>query len=155
MRVTFAGGRAVYSPAYVRFVAVQASQTGSVTTDAAQPPACTVRSVRHTACPRLRRAAGGAALRFFRSRRNEIAFTRTRELVAFPMTCPLQTAPVRAERPSLDLAEGEIVEADLRNPRIRSQTATASAVETTDFDDDGAGKVVVRIAWQLRFERSR
>ncbi|HET7855158.1 MAG TPA: hypothetical protein VFL41_01760 [Gaiellaceae bacterium] len=155
VRVSFAGGRAVYSPGYVRFVAVQASQSGVVTTDVAEPPSCAVRSVRSTTCRRLRRAAGGAGLRFFHSRRNEISFSRTREFVTFPMTCPLQTASVQAERPSLDLAEGEIGEAGLSDPRIESQTATARAVETTDFEGDGDGKVVVRVSWQLTFKRVR
>jgi hypothetical protein len=154
VRVTFSRGRAVYSPAYVRLVGVQASQSGSVTTDVAQPPSCAVRSVRRTTCPRLRRTAGGFALRFLRSRRNEISFTRTRTLTLFPTTCPLETASVRAERPSLDLAEGEISEDGLRDRGIRSQTATGSAVETTDFEGDGDGKVVVRVAWQLTFARA-
>jgi hypothetical protein len=152
VRITFAGGRAVYSPAYVRFVGAQASQSGVVTRTQGQPPSC-VHSVQRTTCDRLRRAMGGVALRFFRSRRNEISFTRTREFAIFPRTCPQQTASVRAERPSLDFAEGEIAEAEFRDPRIKFQTATGTAVETTDFEGDGDGKVVVRVRWQLRFER--
>jgi hypothetical protein len=59
------------------------------------------------------RTSPGAAVRFFRSRRNEISFARTQEFATFPATCPPQTASVKDERPSLDLAEGEILEADL------------------------------------------
>ena len=154
VRVRFVGGRAVYSPARIRSIFVQASQSGVVATDRRLPPSCAVREVRRTNCARLRRATGGAAVRFFRSRRNEISFARTRELVTFPATCPLQTASVRDERPSLDYAEGEISEAELRDPRTRFQTATGTAVETTDFEGDGDGKVVVRVSWELRFTRA-
>jgi hypothetical protein len=156
VRVTFVGARAVYSPAYVRFLLVQASQSGVVSTDRALPPTCTMREARRTNCPRLRLSSRDAAVRFFRSRRNEISFARTREFATFPTTCPLQTASVRAERLSLDLVEGgDISEAEFRDPRIRFQTATGSAVETTDFEGDGDGKVVVRVNWQLTFVRSR
>jgi len=61
----------------------------------------------------------------------------------------------RAELPSLDLAEGDISEAEFRDPRVRFQTATGSAVETTDFEGDGDGTVVVRVRWQLMFVRTR
>lgn len=156
VRVTFVGARAVYSPAYVRFLLVQASQSGVVSTDRALPPTCTMHEARRTNCPRLRLSSRDAAVRFFRSRRNEISFARTREFATFPTTCPLQTASVRAERLSLDLVEGgEISEAEFRDPRIRFQTVTGSAVETTDFEGDGDGKVVVRVNWQLTFVRSR
>jgi hypothetical protein len=155
VRVTFVAGRAVYSPAYVRFILVQASQSGVVRTDRALPPTCTMREARRVNCPHLRLSSRNAAVRFFRSRRNEISFTRTRDFATFPTTCPLQTASVRAERPSLDLAEGDISEAEFRDPRIRFQTATGSGVETTDFEGDGDGKVVVRVNWQLTFVRMR
>jgi hypothetical protein len=155
VRVTFVGGRAVYSPPYVRFIAVLASQSGMVTTNRALPPNCAVREARRTNCPRLRLSARDAAVRFFRSRRNEISFARTREFATFPTTCPLETASVRAERASLDLAEGDISEAEFRDPGVRFQTATGSAVETTDFEDDGNGKVVVRVSWALTFARVR
>lgn len=155
VRVTFVGRRAVYSPAYVRFLLVQASQSGVVTTDRALPPTCAVREARRADCSRLRLSSRNAAVRFFRSRRNEISFARTREFATFPTTCPLQTESVRAERPSLDMAEGDISEAEFRDPRSRFQTATGSAVETTDFEGDGDGRVIVRVSWQLTFIRRR
>jgi hypothetical protein len=155
VKVTFTGGRAVYSPPYVRSLLVQASQSGVVSYERTLPPSCTVREARRTNCPRLRLSSRDAAVRFLRSRRNEISFTRSREFATFSTTCPQQTASVRAERPSLDMAEGEISEAELRNPRFRFQTATGTAVETTDFEGDGDGKVVVRVSWELTFERSR
>jgi hypothetical protein len=154
VRVRFAGGRAVYSPAWVRSLLVLASQSGVVATNRALPPSCVAREARRSTCAPLRRASRGAAVRFFRSRRNEVSFARSPEYAAFPATCPLQTASVRAERPSLDLAEGEISEAELRDPRIGFQTVTGSAIETTDFEGDGDGKVVVRVSWALRFERT-
>jgi hypothetical protein len=155
VRITFVGGRAAYSRGYVRFILVQASQSGVVTTNRALPPTCTVREARRVNCTRLRLSSRDAAVRFFRSRRNEISFARTREFATFPTTCPLQTASVRAERPSLDLTEGDISEAEFRDPKFRFQTATGSAVETTDFEGDGDGKVVVRVSWQLMFVRMR
>lgn len=154
VRVRFAGGRAVYSPAWIRNLLVLGSQSGAMTSDRRLPPTCAVREVRRSNCQKLRLASRGAAARFLRSRRNEISFAQTREFATFPATCPQQTASVRAERPSLDLAEGEISEAELRDPRIRFQAATGTAVETTDFEGDGDGKVVVRVTWELRFTRA-
>ena len=153
VKVMFAGGRAVYSPPYVRSLLVQASQSGVVSSERTLPPDCTVREDRRTNCPRRRLSSRDAAVRFLRSWRNEISFARSRDFATFSTTCPQQTASVRAERPSLDMAEGEISEAELRNSRIRFQTATGTAVETTDFEGDGDGKVVVRVNWELRFER--
>jgi hypothetical protein len=155
VRVRFAGGRAVYSPAWVRSLLVLASQSGVVSTDRRLPPSCAVREVRRSSCAPLRLSSRGAAVRFRRSGRNEISFARTREFATFPATCPQQTASVRAERASLDAAEGEISEAELRDPRIRFQTASGTSIETTDFDGDGDGKVVVRVSWDLMFQRAR
>jgi hypothetical protein len=155
--VTFVGRRARYSPAVVRFIGGTAAQTGAVRTEEGQPPSCVLRSVRQD-CLRPRRLLAGQAVRFFRSRKNEISFARTRDFAAtFPTACPPQTAPVRAERPDLNMAEGEILESAFRDTRIRSQTASARAVETTDFegDGDGDGKVVVRVSWELTFARVR
>jgi hypothetical protein len=155
VKVTFAGGRAVYSPPYVRSLLVLASQSGVVSSDRTLPPSCAVSEVRRANCAPLRLSARDAAVRFLRIGRNELSFARTRELATFPTACPQQTASVRAERPSLDLAEGDISEADLRNPRVRFQTATGTAVETTDFGGDGDGNVVVRVSWELTFTRFR
>jgi hypothetical protein len=154
VKVRFAGRRVVYSPAWIRNLLVLGSQSGVMASDRRLPPSCVDRQARRSNCVKLRRASRGAAVRFFRSRRNEISFRHTPELSPFPTTCPQQTASVRAEQPSLDLAEGEISEAELRDPRIRFQTATGTAVETTDFEGDGDGKVVVRVSWQLKFERA-
>jgi hypothetical protein len=154
--VNFVGRRARYSPAVVRFIGATAAQTGAVRTDEGQPPSCVLRSVRQD-CLRPRRSLAGQAVRFFRSRRNEISFARTRDFAAtFPTTCPPQTPPVRAERPDLNMAEGEISEAAFRDARIRSQTAFGRAVETTDFEGEGEGdgKVVVRVSWELTFTRA-
>jgi hypothetical protein len=154
VRVTFAGRRAVYSTGWVRNLLVLGSQSGEMTSDRRLPPSCVDRQVRRSKCVKLRASSRGAAARFFRSRRNEISFSRTPEFFGFPATCPQQTASVRAERPSLDVAEGEISEAELRDPRIRFQTATGTSVETTDFEGDGDGKVVVRVSWALKFVRA-
>jgi hypothetical protein len=155
VKVTFAGGRAVYSAPYVRSLLVLASQSGVVSYERTLPPSCAVREARRSNCARPRLSSRNAAVRFRRSGRNEISFARTREFATFPTACPQQTAFVRAERPSLDSAEGEISEAELGNPRSRFQTATGTAVETTDFGGDGDGKMVVRVSWELTFTRVR
>jgi hypothetical protein len=152
--VTFAGGRARYSPAVVRFISGKAAQTGSILLSTGEPPSCAARSVRQ-ACARPKTSVAGLA-RFFRSGRNEISFARTRSLAGeFPTACPPQAGAVRTHEPSLHLAEGEISEADLRNPRLRAQTATGSAEETTEFTGDADGRVVVRVSWELTFRRVR
>lgn len=152
--VYFSGRRVRYAPAVVRFLAGGATQAGTVRTEQGQPPSCTPRSVRIADCVRARRSLAGKAARFYRSGWNEISFARTPDFAAgFQSRCPPQTASVRAERPGLHLAEGEISEADLRNPRVLAQTASGSTVETTDFEGDGDGKVVVRVSWELTFSR--
>jgi hypothetical protein len=153
--VTFANGRAKYSPGLVRSLGGRVTQSGGVTTVEGGGQGCR-RSSKSANCARPRRGLGNQVVRFFRSGRNEISFARTKDFAAsLPSACPPQTADVRAERPRLHLAEGEISEQDLRNAGVGSQTASGSAEETTDFEGDETGKVVVRVSWQLTFKRVR
>ena len=55
-----------------------------------------------------------------------------------------------AIRPGLAEAQGEL-SAALANPRIPSQTATASSEVTTDLEDQETGSVVERVRWELTF----
>ena len=92
----------------------------------------------------------GGTFRFFRSARNEISFHSAR-LPAAGTSCPRESAAVRAIRPGLHAAEGEIAEVDLA--RARSQTAFASAERTTDLEGAETGRIVERISWSLTFSR--
>jgi hypothetical protein len=60
---------------------------------------------------------------------------------------------VRALRLGLQQAQGELSEAALANPRIRSQTASGSAEVETDLDAEEVGRVVERVSWRLTFTR--
>jgi hypothetical protein len=153
--VSFAGGRARYSSGVVRFLGGTAGQSGAVTVVGGGAAGCR-RATRRTSCARPRRAVANAAARFFRSRKNRIAFARTRDFTAgLPAACPPQAVAVRAERPSLHLAEGEISERGLFDARYSAQTGFGSVEETTDFEGDANGKVVVRVNWHLTFTRVR
>jgi hypothetical protein len=92
----------------------------------------------------------GGTFRFYRSARNEISF-HAAKLPAAGSSCPREPAAVRAIRPGLQDAEGEIAEGDLA--RAVSQTALASAELTTDLDGAATGRVVERVSWSLTFDR--
>jgi hypothetical protein len=147
--VTFGQGRVSYSPAVVRFVAGEVSQSGNRTTTVGAP--CTVRTT-HARCTRTRRPVSGASFRFFRSARNELSFYGAR-LPEFAPGCLREPSSVRGIRPSLQQAQGELSEAALANPRIPSQTAIGSAEVETDLDSQTTGSVVERVSWELTFTR--
>jgi hypothetical protein len=151
--VTLANGRARYSPGVVRFLSGRVTQSGSVTTVERGGRACR-RSTRRSTCARPRRALANEAVRFSRRGKDRISFARTRDFAAgLSPSCPQQAQPVRAERASLHLAEGEISERGLFSTRYPAQTGFGSVEETTDFEGDANGKVVVRVNWQLTFKR--
>jgi hypothetical protein len=147
--VTSSGGRVAYSPSAVRFVRIEVSGSGSEATRFKAP--CKEQTVKND-CRRAHRVLTGGALRFFRSKRNEISFHRAR-LPEVAGTCPWQSAQLRAIRPGLHQAEGELVEAALTNPRIAGQTASASAEVDSEFDEDEVGRASERVRWSLSFSR--
>lgn len=146
--VTLRSGKATFSPGAVRFVVVQVAQTGENRTRKEAP--CRTGTERERCRPAKRRVGGGT-FRFFRSARNEISFHSAR-LPAAGTSCPRESAAVRAIKPGLRDAEGEIAEVDLAGGR--SQTAFASAELATDLDGEETGRVVERIRWSLTFTRS-
>jgi hypothetical protein len=89
-------------------------------------------------------------LRFFRSRRNEITF-RPATLPRAGTACPGESAAVRAFRPGLRDAAGQISEGALA--RGAAQTAFASASATTDLEGAETGRVVEGVRWTLTFKR--
>ena len=145
--VTLGSGKISFSPAAVRFVVVRVTQTGENRTRREAP--CRTGTERERCRPAKRRVSGGT-FRFHRSARNEISFHSAR-LPAAGGSCPRESAAVRAIRPGLRDAEGEIAEADLA--AARSQTAFASAELTTDLEGAETGQVVERISWSLTFSR--
>jgi hypothetical protein len=147
--VTSRGGRVSYSPSAIRFVRVEVTGSGNESTKFKAP--CKEHTV-HDDCPRARRAVNGARFRFFRSKRNEISF-RPARLPDVPGSCPWQSAQVRAIKPGLEEAQGELSEAALTNPRVPGQTAVASADVDTDFDADEVGRASERVRWSLTFNR--
>jgi hypothetical protein len=62
---------------------------------------------------------------------------------------------VRAIRPSLQDAQGEISEATFADARFPAQTATGTAEITTDLEGTETGRVVERVSWSLTFTRKR
>jgi hypothetical protein len=151
VRATSTAGRLRFNPAVVRWVTARASQGGAVTRTE-RGLGCT--AVTRTDCVPLRRTLANQALSFFRSRRNEISFRRTRDFAAgFPSSCPPQAAEVRAERTGLHEAEGELSERDLFRRGIRFQTASGLFEETTDLEGELEGRIVERVSWSLTFRR--
>lgn len=155
LTISLAGGRARYSSGVVRFLSGRISQSGTVTTVEGGAAGCR-RATKRTDCARPRRGLANAAVRFYRSRKDKLAFARTSDFAArLSSTCPPQAHAVRTERASLHLAAGEISEQALFNSRYPSQTGFGSTEETTDFEGDETGKVVVRVSWQLTFVQVR
>ncbi len=151
VNATLSGGRVRFSPAVVRSVTARATQGGSVTTTE-RGLGCGRRT--HSNCAKSRRTFTNQTLAFFRSRRNEISFRRTRDFGSgFPTSCPPEAPEVRVERPGLHQAQGELSERDLFNRGIRFQTATGSSEETTELSGDPDGKVIARASWSLTFRR--
>jgi hypothetical protein len=147
--VSARSGRVSYSPAAVRLVRVDVTGSGSEATTFKAP--CMERTVRNT-CPRARRIVKGGTFRFFRSGRDEISFRPTR-VPEVAGTCPWQSAQLRAIKPGLEQAQGELSEAALTDPRVPGQTAQASADTESDFDGDEVGRVTERVGWSLSFTR--
>ena len=147
--VTARGGRVSYSPTAIRFVRVDVSGSGNEATTFKAP--CMEHTVRND-CPRARRVIKGSTFRFFRSRRNEISFRPTR-LPGVPGTCPWQSAQLRAIKPGLEQAQGELSEVALTDPRVPGQTALASADIESEFDGDEVGRATERVNWSLTFRR--
>jgi hypothetical protein len=145
--VTLGSGQATFSPAAVRFVVVRVTQTGENRTRRESP--CATGTDR-TRCRTAKRRVSGGTFRFYRSARNEISF-HAAKLPAAGSSCPREPAAVRAIRPGLQDAEGEIAEGDLA--RAVSQTALASAELTTDLDGAATGRVVERVSRSLTFDR--
>jgi hypothetical protein len=145
--VTLGSGKVTFSPAAIRFVVVRVTQTGENRTRRESP--CRTGTARQRCRPAKRRVSGGT-FRFFRSARNEISF-RSAKLPTAGTSCPRESAAVRAIRPGLRHAAGEIAEVDLA--RALSQTALASAELTTDLEGAETGRVVERISWSLTFTR--
>jgi hypothetical protein len=148
--VTVRAGRASYSPSIVRVVRAVATQTGSRVIRTLDP--CTVKTVRST-CPKVRRVLPRVGFVFYRSRRNEISFVRA-GLPRPRTSCPPESGNVRAIRPGLQDAEGEISEAALANPRVPGQTVYGSSQVTTELRVDETGTVVERVRWELSFDRA-
>jgi hypothetical protein len=149
--VTLGSGRVSYSPAVVRYVRAELSQSGNRTTSVQAP--CTVRMT-HSRCTHVRRAVSGASFGFFRSARDEISFHSAR-LPEFSMACPPESSGVRGIRPGLQEAQGELSEAVLMDRRIPTQTAIGTAEVETDLDGRETGRVVERVRWELTFTRKR
>ena len=148
---TSSAGRVRFSPAVVRSVTARATQGGSVTTTE-RGLGCGRRT--HSNCAKPRRTLSNQTLAFFRSRRNEISFRRTRDFASgLPTNCPPETPEVRVERPGLHQAQGELSEQDLFNRGVRFQTATGSSEETSELSGNPDGKVVARASWSLTFRR--
>ncbi len=151
VNATSSAGRVRFNPAVVRFVTARATQGGSVTTTE-RGLGCGRRT--HSNCAKSRRTLSNQTIAFFRSRRNEISFRRTRDFASgLPTNCPPEAVEVRVERPGLHQAQGELSEQDLFNRGVRFQTATGSSEETSELSGNPDGKVIARASWSLTFRR--
>ncbi|HEU5065149.1 MAG TPA: hypothetical protein VFT86_04610 [Gaiellaceae bacterium] len=140
-------GKASFSPSAVRFVTAKVTQSGENRARKVQP--CGSGTDRERCRPSTRRVSLGP-LRFVRSRRNELTFRPT-TLPRAGTACPRESAPVRAIRPGLRDAAGQIAEVELAGGA--AQTAFASADATTDLEGAETGRVVERVRWSMTFAR--
>jgi len=140
-------GKLSFSPSAVRFVIARVTQSGENRTRKGQP--CGSGTERVRCRPGMRRVSQGA-MRFFRSRRNELTFRPT-TLPRAGTACPRESAPVRAIGPVLRDAVGEIAEVELAGGA--AQTAFASTDATTDLEGAETGRVVERVRWSMTFAR--
>ena len=145
--VTLRAGKASFSPSAVRFVTAKVTQSGENTTR--REARCGSGTDRQR-CRRASRRVPNRSLGFFRSSRNEISF-RAATLPGSGSACPGESAAVRANRPSLRDAEGQISEAALAGGA--SQTAFGSSEVTADLEGAETGRVVERVHWSLTFAR--
>lgn len=150
VRATSTAGRLRFIPAVVRWVTAGASQGGAVTRTE-RGLGCT--PVTRTDCVRARRTLANQTLSFFRSRRNEISFRRTRDFAAGISSCPPEAAEVRAEQTGIHEAQGELSERDLFRRGIRFQRASGVFEETTDLEGELEGRIVEKVSWSLTFRR--
>src|SRR5207245_3368067 len=119
--VTFRGGRAIYSPRAVRRLELAIDHRGTRTVTTEAP--CRQRSV-HTRCARKQHTIRGGTAKFVRSGKNELTFSPA-ALPFAASSCPGETPQVRAIRPDLHAAQGEISASALVRPRA-TQTALGS-----------------------------
>jgi hypothetical protein len=145
--VSLRTGKVSFSPSTLRFVTAKVTQSGENRTRKEQP--CGSGTVRERCHPITRRVSLGS-VRFFRSRRNEIAFRPT-TLPRAGTACPRESAAVRGLRPGLRDAAGQISEVPLAGGA--AQTAFASAAATTDLEGAETGRVVERVSWTMTFAR--
>ena len=145
--VALRSAKAVFSPSAVRFVTARVTQSGENSTRKEAP--CGSGTVRRPCRPVTRRV-GGRSFGFFRSGRNELSF-RTATLPGSGASCPNESPAVRAFRPGLRRAEGEISELQLA--RGASQAAFGSADVATELEGAETGPVVERVQWKLTFTR--
>lgn len=151
--VTAAGspGRVRFGPTLLRGVTARTTQDGSVTVDE-RGLGCGGRM--HRDCRRQTRTLSNQALRFFRSRRNEISFRRSRDFEAgMDRTCPPEDPEVQVERPGLHDAQGELSERGLFDRRIALHAVSGSFREDTEIEGGPDGRVVERVSWTMRFAR--
>ena len=144
--VTFGGGRVTYTPRAVRSLDLVVDHRGTRTVTTAAP--CQPRTV-NTRCGRGQRTIRGRTATFTRSGKNEITFSHA-ALPFASSSCPGETAQVRAIRPDLHVAQGEVSEAALARPRS-AQTALGSFEQTTILEGNETGSVVERVHWALTF----
>jgi hypothetical protein len=145
--VALQSGKAVFSPSAVRFVTAKVTQSGENSTRKDSP--CGGGTVR-APCRTVTRRVGGRSFGFFRSGRNELSF-RPATLPGSGASCPNESAALRALRPGLRRAQGEISELQLA--RGASQSAFGSAEEATELEGAETGPVVERVQWTLTFTR--
>jgi hypothetical protein len=145
--VALRSGRAVFSPSAIRFVTARVTQSGENSTTKEAP--CGSGTVRRR-CRSVTRRVDGRSFAFFRSGRNELSF-RPATLPGSGASCPNESTAVRAIRPGLRRAQGEI--AELQLARGTSQTAFGSAEVATVLEGAETGPVVERVSWTLTFKR--
>jgi hypothetical protein len=144
------------SPAVVRAIAGQASQTGSVRVEM-RGPRC-VRSIERRSCALQRRSFRGATVRLTSPRRGTARFAPMRGTSAvrtFRADCPEEPADIRSIRTDLALADAPLAAADVFDRNVPRFFISGNSTQETTLEGDWDGKVTERVRWTLTFIRVR
>jgi hypothetical protein len=144
------------SPATVRSIAGQATQTGSRRLEV-RGPRCT-REIQRTPCAAQRRAFRGAYARLTSPARGKARFAPLRGASAvrsFRRTCPEEPPEIRSIRTDLALADAPLSAADVFDRDVPRFFISGNSQQVTTLEGSYDGRVTERVRWTLTFIRLR
>ena len=155
-RPSSAGRPLRLSPATVRAIAGQATQTGSRRFEV-RGPRCT-REIQRTPCATQRRSFRAGSARLTSPARGRARFAPLRGASAvrsFRRTCPEEPPEIRSIRTDLRLADAPLSAADVFDRNVLRFFISGNARQVTTLEGPYDGRVTERVRWRLTFTRLR